>query len=72
MNKKDLIRYHEMFDASDVTVDIQETKRANKIRIELTKESGRFNLIIIWLSLKTICEKLEREMGVMEDAEGTH
>lgn len=73
MNKKELeAQYAEMFDASDVTCEIIETKRANKITIQLTKESGRFNLIIIWLSLRTIVEKLEREMGVMDEAEGQH
>lgn len=73
MNKKELnAQYNEMFDASDVKFEIEETKRADKIKIILTKESGRFNLIIIWLSLKSIVEKLEQEMGVMEDAEGEH
>lgn len=73
MNKKELeAQYNEMFDASDVTCEIEETKRANKIKIILTKESGRFNLIIIWLALKVIVEKLEQEMGVMEDAKGEH
>lgn len=73
MNKKDLeAQYADMFDASDVTVEIIETKRMNRINIQLTKESGRMNLIIIWLALESMCEKLRSEMGVMDDAKGEH
>ena len=73
MNKRDLqAQYADMFDASDVSVEIVETKRANKINILLTKESGRFNLLIIWLSLEMMCEKMRNEIGVMEETDGEH
>lgn len=73
MNKKELeAQYANMFDAGDVTCEIIETKRMNRINIQLSKESGRFNLIIIWLALKTIVDKLETQIGVMDDAGGEH
>lgn len=72
MNKKELeAQYAEMFDASDVTWEIIETKRANKVNIVFTKESGRFNLIVIWLVMKLMVEKLETQMGVLENASDT-
>jgi hypothetical protein len=72
MNKKELeAQYAEMFDASDVEWEIIETKRANKINIQFTKESGRFNLITIYLSMKLMIEKIEMQMGLLDDAGDT-
>lgn len=73
MNKKALqTQYADLFDASDVEWEIIETKRQNKINIVFTKESGRFNLIVIWLSMKLLVEKLETQIGVMDDTGSEH
>lgn len=56
------------FDCSDVTWEVEDTKRNNVVRITL-KCDGRFNLIKIWLSLRMICEKLDTQMGYMESTD---
>lgn len=72
MNKKELeAQYADMFDASDVEWEIKETKRADKIHIILSSER-RFNLIKTYLSLKLLVEKLELQLGLMEEADGEH
>jgi hypothetical protein len=72
MTKKDLeAQALDMYDASDVTWEIKETKRADKVHIILSTE-GRFNLIKTYLGLKLLVEKIETQIGVMEETEGEH
>ncbi len=72
MTKKELeAQANDMYDASDVTWEIKETKRADKIHIILSSE-GRFNLIKTFLSLKLLVEKLETQIGYMEETKGEH
>ncbi len=60
-----------LFDCSDVTWEIEDTKRNDQIKIIL-KSEGRFNLMKTYLSLKMLCEKIELELNIMEQAEGEH
>jgi hypothetical protein len=71
MNKKELKRDLELFDAGDVTWEIEETKRRDQIKIILSTETS-FNLMKTYLSLKMICEKIEVQLGIMEETEGEH
>lgn len=61
----------DLFDASDVEYDIKPSKKRNEIDIRLKSESD-FNLLKIYLSLMSICQKIETELNIMEDAEGEH
>ncbi len=61
----------EQFDPSDVTWEIVDSKRTDQITIVL-KSEGKFNLMKTYLALKMICEKIEMELNILEDAEGEH
>lgn len=61
----------DLFDPSDVTWEILDSRRTDQITIIL-KSEGRFNLMKIYLALKMITEKIELELNIMEDAEGEH
>lgn len=71
MNKKELEEMETQFDTGDVTWEIEETKRADTIKVVLKTET-RFNLLKTYLALKMICEKIERELGILDEAEGEH
>jgi hypothetical protein len=59
------------FDPSDVTWEIEETKRRDVVKIVLRTETS-FNLMKTYLALKMMCEKIEVQLGIMEKAEGEH
>lgn len=61
----------ELFDCSDVTWEIEDSKRSDQIKIIL-KTEGRFNLLKTYLSLKMITEKIELELNIMDTAKGEH
>ncbi len=62
---------YDLFDCTDVTWEIEDSKRTDQIKIIL-KSEGKFNLMKTYLALKMICEKIERELNILEDAEGEH
>ncbi len=61
----------DLFDCADVTWEIEETKRADQIKIILRSE-GTFNLMKTYLALKMITEKIESQLNILEEAEGEH
>lgn len=61
----------DMFDASDVEYEVLPSKKRTQVDIRLKSETD-FNLIKIYLGLKSICDKIETELGIMEAAEGEH
>ncbi len=71
MNRKDLRREIEMFDTGDVTWEIEETKRKDIVKIILKTDTS-FNLMKTYLSLKMLCEKIETQLGIMEETSGEH
>lgn len=72
MTKKELeAQALEMYDASDVTWEIEETKRNDVIKI-VFKTEGRFNLIKTYLAMKLMVETIETQLGIMEEAAGEH
>lgn len=62
----------DLFDPSDVTWEVVETKRRDKINILLTSTEGSMNLMKTYLALKLLTEKLEVQLGIMERAKGEH
>lgn len=61
----------DLFDCSDVTWEVLESKRSDKVTIVL-KSEGTFNLMKTYLALKMITEKIELELNIMDEAEGEH
>jgi hypothetical protein len=61
-----------LFDASDVEWAVIETKRRNKVNIELTSSEGSMNVVKIYLALKMICEKIEGQLNIMDECDGEH
>lgn len=61
----------DLFDCSDVTWEVEDSKRSDQIKIIL-KTEGTFNLIKTYLALKMICEKIEGQLHIMDEAEGEH
>lgn len=68
MNRKELDKHTTQFDCSDVTWEIEESKRKDVVKIILRTDTS-FNLIKIWLALKYMCEKIDTQMGFMENAD---
>lgn len=60
-----------LFDCSDVEVEILPSKRRDQVDIRLTSDSD-LNLLRIYGALQNIIMKLERELEIMEEAEGEH
>lgn len=71
MNRKELRNQTDLFDTGDVTWEIEETKRRDQIKIVLSTETS-FNLMKTYLALKMICEKIEVQLGIMDEADGEH
>lgn len=60
----------DLFDCSDVTWEVIKSKRRDQVTIVL-KTEGSFSIMKTYLALQMICEKIEKEMHIME-AEGEH
>lgn len=61
----------DLFDVSDVTWDVKQTK--NKCKIYLIAESDTpFNLMKFYLALKEYTFRIESELGVMSEAPEEH
>ncbi len=61
----------ELFDCSDVTWDVKNTR--NKCKIYLIAESDTpFNLMKFYLALKEYTFRIENEIGVMPEAPDEH
>lgn len=61
----------DIFDCSDVTWEIEPSKRRGEVRI-LLKAEEQFNLMKIYLSLLMMAEKIELELNIFEEAPGIH
>lgn len=62
----------ELFDPSDVTWDIEKSKRRDQIKIVLTSADGSpMSVLKTYLALLMICEKIEIEMNIMPAADGS-
>lgn len=59
----------DLFDCNDVTWEVLESKRNDRVTIVL-KSEGTFNLMKTYLALKMITEKIELELNIMDEAEG--
>lgn len=57
------------FSVDDVEWQIKPTRKKNEIHIVLTSETD-FNLIKTYLSLKAMCEKIEIQLNILDEAEG--
>lgn len=60
-----------LFDCSDVTWEVEDTKRRDQIKIIL-KTEGTFNLVKTYLALKMITEKIEMQLNILDEAKGKH
>lgn len=56
----------ELFDISDITYDMFTSKNRKKFSITAVSERD-FNLMRIYLWLKATTERLEQELGIMEE-----
>jgi len=61
------MRDADLFDISDVEYDWEHDKSGLRITLILTSED-RFNLLKTYLALKSLVEKIELEIGVMDAA----
>lgn len=61
----------EMFDISDVTFEMPESRSRRVVNVRLRSESD-FNLIKFYLALNFYVEKMENEIGIMAESEGEH
>lgn len=61
----------ELFDISDIKIDIQRTKNSTKLYLILKSESP-INLMRFYLSIKGYVEKIENELGVMPEEPEVH
>lgn len=61
-----------IFDASDIEWKVLDSKRRNKVNIELTCADGTMNVVKTYLALRLICEKIEAELNIMDECEGEH
>lgn len=69
MSDKDLSVWDAgVFDTSDVTWEIVETKRRDKVNIQLTCTEGSMSVVKTYLALKMICEKIETELNILDQA----
>lgn len=60
-----------LFDISDVTFNIRPTKSRRRFAIEFESKTDMC-LLKIALAMRTLTEKVEHELGILEDAEGEH
>jgi hypothetical protein len=68
VNRKALSDHTTQYDTGDVTWEVEETKRADVVKIILRTDS-RFNLIKIWLTLRMIVEKMDAQMDFIDNAD---
>lgn len=61
----------DLFDCSDVTWEVEDSKRSDQVKIILKSET-KFNLLKTYLALKMITEKIELELNILDEAEGEH
>lgn len=61
----------ELYDSSDVKIEMRQSSR-REIRLYLRASEADFNLVKFYLSLKDYVEKIEKELGVLENAKGEH
>lgn len=61
----------DLFDCNDVTWEVVESKRNDRVTIVL-KSEGNFNLMKTYLALKMITEKIELELNIMDETDGEH
>jgi hypothetical protein len=61
----------EMYDTSDVKFSIKDGRRRNEVTL-VAKAETDFNLVKFYLALKEFVEKIERELNIMDEAEGDH
>jgi hypothetical protein len=58
---------HELFDTSDIEIDIQRTKAMCKLYLVMKSETP-INLMRFYLRLKEYLFEIEQEIGVMDEA----
>lgn len=68
MNRRALREHTTQYDTGDVEWEVEESKRADVVKIILRTDS-RFNLIKIWLTLRMIVEKLDAQMDFIDNAD---
>jgi hypothetical protein len=69
---KDDVWDSRLFDASDVTYDFPRTSKRNEVLVRLRAESGQMNLLKTYFALKMLCEKIENDLNILEEAAGEH
>lgn len=71
MSKRKSVWDADLFDASDVTWEVLESKRRDRVTIVLHSEEP-FNLTKTYLALKLLTEKIELELNILDEADGEH
>lgn len=61
----------ELYDTSDVKVDLKNRSR-REIALVFKASTADFNLIKFYLALRDYVDKIERELNIMEAADGDH
>lgn len=60
-----------LYDSSDVTFEMKQPHR-REIRLIAKASVADFNLVKYYLALKAFVEKIEKELDIMEQADGEH
>jgi len=61
----------ELFDISDVDYEIKPSRKRNEVTIVMRAETN-LNLIKIYLKLKEMIENIEKQLNILDEADGEH